>query len=268
MPLTKVSSGVIAANAVVDSFGTQSITGDKLGLTAINANNIVNASITGAKLAATTITGDKLTVGSLAGNVFTANTITGDKIGQSAISSNNISSITSSKLSDAGLVKITSGILSAAAGFTADGVFTSTYKNYVMYINATLGGGSNDVDIFFQFRASGSTNSTANYAFNVNYINAGLNAGTAASNAGTSTSWVLYDNMDDGSVFTGSIQFFNPQVVSETQADWNLYGADNGYRKQLLGFGSQNQSTSFDGINISMSGGNLTGTYDIYGVAR
>ena len=45
MPLTKVSSGVIAANAVVDSFGTQSITGDKLGLTAINANNIV-ASVT------------------------------------------------------------------------------------------------------------------------------------------------------------------------------------------------------------------------------
>ena len=51
MPLTKVSAGVIAANAVVDSFGTQSITGDKLGLTAINANNIVNASITVSQLA-------------------------------------------------------------------------------------------------------------------------------------------------------------------------------------------------------------------------
>lgn len=167
-----------------------------------------------------------------------------------------------------GMVRITSGTLSAASGITVDGVFTSTYKNYVMFINATLGGGSNDVDIFFQFRASGSTNSTGNYAFNVNYINAGLNAGTAASNTGSSTSWVLYDNMDNGSIFTGSIQFFNPQVTSESQADWNLYGADNGYRKQMLGFGSQNQSTSFDGINISMSGGNLTGTYDIYGIAR
>ena len=52
MPLTKVSSGVIAANAVVDSFGTQSITGDKLGLTAINANNIVDGAVTSAKLAA------------------------------------------------------------------------------------------------------------------------------------------------------------------------------------------------------------------------
>lgn len=51
MPLTKVTSGVIAANAVVDSFGTQSITGDKIGLTAINANNVVDSSITAAKLA-------------------------------------------------------------------------------------------------------------------------------------------------------------------------------------------------------------------------
>jgi hypothetical protein len=168
-----------------------------------------------------------------------------------------------------GMVRITSGTLSAASGITVDGIFTSTYKNYVMYINTTLNlSGGSDNDIFFQFRAGGSTNSTSNYAFNVNYINAGLNAGTAASNTGSSTSWVLYDNMDDGSVFNGFIQFYNPQVTGESQADWSLYGADNGYRKQMLGFGSQNQSTSFDGINISMSGGNLTGTYDIYGIAR
>lgn len=51
MALTKVTSGLLAANAVVDSFGSQSITGDKIGLTSINANNIVNSSITAAKLA-------------------------------------------------------------------------------------------------------------------------------------------------------------------------------------------------------------------------
>ena len=56
MALTKVTSGVIAANAVVDSFGSQSITGDKIGLTAINANNIVNGTITAAKITDSTIT--------------------------------------------------------------------------------------------------------------------------------------------------------------------------------------------------------------------
>ena len=60
MPLTKVSSGVIAANAVVDSFGTQSITGDKLGLTAINANNIVSGAVTGDKLGATSINANNI----------------------------------------------------------------------------------------------------------------------------------------------------------------------------------------------------------------
>ena len=75
MPLTKVSSGVIAANAVVDSFGTQSITGDKLGLTAINANNIVNASITGVKIAANTITGDDLGQNSISANNIATNAI-------------------------------------------------------------------------------------------------------------------------------------------------------------------------------------------------
>ena len=78
MPLTKVSAGVIAANAVLESVGSQSITGDKLGLTAINANNIVGGSITGAKLA--------------------ANTVSGDVIGQNAISSNNIVSVSGSTI--------------------------------------------------------------------------------------------------------------------------------------------------------------------------
>ena len=80
MPLTKVSSGVIAANAVVDSFGTQSITGDKLGLTAINAQKIVNASITGAKIALGTITGDDIATGQITGNLLTANCVSGNNI--------------------------------------------------------------------------------------------------------------------------------------------------------------------------------------------
>ena len=90
MPLTKVSSGVIAANAVVDSFGTQSITGDKLGLTAINANNIVNASITGAKIALGTITGDDIATGQITGNLIAAGAVSGNNIVENAIRANNI----------------------------------------------------------------------------------------------------------------------------------------------------------------------------------
>jgi hypothetical protein len=63
----------------VDSFGTQSITGDKLGLTAINANNIVNATITGAKIATGQITGNLLTANCVSGNnIVSSPTITGN----------------------------------------------------------------------------------------------------------------------------------------------------------------------------------------------
>jgi hypothetical protein len=65
------------SHGIAGSFiGAGSITGDKIGATAINANNIVNGTITGAKLA--------------------ANTVTGDVIGQNAISSNNIVSVNAS----------------------------------------------------------------------------------------------------------------------------------------------------------------------------
>ena len=100
MPLTKVSSGVIAANAVVDSFGTQSITGDKIGLGAItgntlapniiNANNIVNASITGAKIALGTITGDDIATGQITGNLLTANCVSGNNIVSSPTITGNV----------------------------------------------------------------------------------------------------------------------------------------------------------------------------------
>jgi len=60
MPLTKVSAGIIAANAISEGIGSQSITGDKLGLTAVNANNIVGASITGDKLGLTAISSNNI----------------------------------------------------------------------------------------------------------------------------------------------------------------------------------------------------------------
>ena len=174
MPLTKVSSGVIAANAVVDSFGTQSITGDKIGLGAItgntlasniiNANNIVNASITGAKLAATTITGDKLTVGSLAANVFTANTITGDVIGQSAVSSNNIST---------GATVRSSSSAQAYANSVGSNVYTNVHSNLtlpnksmiVAHFDLTTSDGNTPSEPTYGMYVSTSINSTGRVAY-------------------------------------------------------------------------------------------------------
>ncbi len=92
----------LGASAAVPSDGSVStikiaagsVTGDKLGLTAINANNIVNTSITGNKIGLTAITG----------NLIAATTITGDKLGLTAINANNIvdATITNAKLATPG----------------------------------------------------------------------------------------------------------------------------------------------------------------------
>lgn len=83
MALTKISAGVIAANAVVDSFGTQSITGDKIGLTAINANNIVDGTITGPKFGANSVSSNNIV--SVSGSAITANSIANSAIQTGAI---------------------------------------------------------------------------------------------------------------------------------------------------------------------------------------
>ena len=137
MPLTKVSSGVIAANAVVDSFGTQSITGDKIGLGAItgntlasniiNANNIVNASITGAKIALGTITGDDIATGQITGNLLTANCVSGNNI---------VASVT---LTTPVLGTPTSGTLTNCTGLPTGGIAAVAWTSYTPIITAQTG---------------------------------------------------------------------------------------------------------------------------------
>ena len=58
MPLNKVTADSIADGTVIAAdIANGAVTGPKLGLTAINANNIVDSSITNAKLATPFSTG-------------------------------------------------------------------------------------------------------------------------------------------------------------------------------------------------------------------
>jgi hypothetical protein len=209
MPLTKVSAGVIAANAVVDSFGTQSITGDKLGLTAINANNIVGGSITGAKLA--------------------ANTVSGDVIGQNAISSNNIVSVNASvatvgtlptaRLPANSVLQVVSVNNTLNLTATTSGSFVSlgqtasitplrtSSKILIMAcFSGTQDGGSNDQAYFTVFRDASVDLKTASY--NAMYDHPGGNVGFSfniicfdSPSTTSPTTYTVYAKVDGGSQF-------------------------------------------------------------------
>jgi len=62
----------IADGSITNEKLAGSITGDKIGLTAINANNIVNGTITGNKIALGTITGDDIATGQITANLFSS----------------------------------------------------------------------------------------------------------------------------------------------------------------------------------------------------
>lgn len=60
------------ASGITTGIADGSITGNKIGLTAINANNIVNGTITGNKIALGTITGDDIATGQITANLFSS----------------------------------------------------------------------------------------------------------------------------------------------------------------------------------------------------
>jgi hypothetical protein len=120
MPLTKVTAGILDPNAISGGIGAQSITGDKLGLTAINANNIVNASITGAKIALGTITGDDIAVNQITGNLLT----------NTSISSNNlVDSITIANTTTSNIANFLGPIFEAANVVTTGGLTSAVTIN-------------------------------------------------------------------------------------------------------------------------------------------
>jgi len=66
MPISRINNNSIANNTIVASdLAAGSVTGDKLGLTAINANNIVNSTITTTQIASNTISNTNIATGAI-----------------------------------------------------------------------------------------------------------------------------------------------------------------------------------------------------------
>jgi hypothetical protein len=164
-----------------------------------------------------------------------------------------------------GLVLITRGTFTSAATITVDGCFTSTYQNYHMLINADWGTVTN-MNWTLQFRTGGVTNTSGDYKYSAEYINATLNAGTSSSSNGT-TSMTIFHNAD--TEVNGRVEFYNPQrSVENTYFESVLLGNDDGYAKKITAFGEFHNNVSFDGFILTSSTGTCTGQYQIFGLAE
>jgi hypothetical protein len=157
-------------------------------------------------------------------------------------------------------VLVSSGSVSAASAITLDSIFTSTYRNYKVFINGTCS--ADDSDITFKFRASGSTNSANSYSRKI--ISAGASTVTTSAATGQ-TSFTSFMATGQTQV-TNETTIFAPQVAIATGVQY-MSGAVSTNSYEYLGSGVFTNTTQFDGFVITPVSGTITAQYRIYGLA-
>ena len=152
---------------------------------------------------------------------------------------------------------------SAVASFTADGVFTSSYTNYLINMIVTQ---SANEPVLMNLRASAVDAST-----NYNYQRGNIDGTSlsAAKSTAQSSGAVFGTNGGSGQV-GASMQLFGPQLAAATNYLANAVtpfsGVSGIYINQYYGIHST--ATAYDGIKFSVGSGTMTGTYSIYGYAK
>jgi len=155
---------------------------------------------------------------------------------------------------------------SGAATITADGIFTSSYTNYVLQIQANS---ASSADLTLQLRASGVTATATNY--NQQKIQA--NTSTAGAARTTANSSATITTQGSSNVWSfNQTTIYQPQLAAVTgfQAltHWHNSGT---YAQPIIEqwFGNHSLATAYDGFIITMGGGfTVTGTYAVYGYSK
>ena len=152
--------------------------------------------------------------------------------------------------------------VSAASSVSLNGVFSTTYNNYLVLFGLT---GSTAIDLLARLRASGTDNSSANYGRQLIYGDTSLAASTT-----TATSWnlgQLYDS--DGKRTVLDLMVKDPassSIYTTGRADSISNANSTPYALKSL-FGTT-VTTAYDGISFIASSGTITGTIAIYGYVQ
>ena len=150
----------------------------------------------------------------------------------------------------------------SAASVTADGILTSSYTNYLLLVNYTT---STTVFASLKLRAS-ATSASTNY--NRQYVN-GNDSSVAAARASAASSYDFgfYTNGDYKS--SARIEMFAPQLAQATNFISLNAVSPGGYSAiNMFMSGNHTTATAYDGIELLVASGTITGTYTIYGYRK
>lgn len=147
---------------------------------------------------------------------------------------------------------------SAATSVTADNVFTSDFTNYVLMFNYTTST-TNFPQI--KLRVGGVSASTAYTSQQIQGFSGSVT--TNARSAATSFEFAYYGNSTREAAI---VHIMGPQLAQATQFATGG-GAIGGALVQTI-YGQHTTATAYDGIEILVATGTMTGTYAIYGYRK
>jgi len=156
-----------------------------------------------------------------------------------------------------GLTMLLNETFTSAAGVSVNNVFSSEYQNYRVMLDVS--NFSSNPEVQYRLRASGVDlgSGSTDYHFS-NVLN--ITSATFSRNAGTGIASLMPSS--GAPSFSGSFDIYNPFATAITRTLGN--GIQPNGASTLHG-GGYNQTTSADGISISVSTGTFTGNFRIYG---
>lgn len=156
---------------------------------------------------------------------------------------------------------VTTGSSDGSISF--NNVFTSAYKSYFIVLNLKLpGAGAND--LYLRYRNAGSDINTS-YGYQVSFYASDTYGINFTTNAGTATTYYIYDNMGSGPL-TGVIEMGSPGTTSELKgAQWSTVSWDS-RPKTCIGNGMRSTNGTYDGFTLFTGDGNGIGAGSVVSV--
>jgi hypothetical protein len=154
-------------------------------------------------------------------------------------------------------VRITTQSFTSSAAVNVNDVFSSTYKNYKVFLNVT---NSTGAGLLYRYRVAGADNTTSNYAYqrlilsNSSFNNVRETAQTNGSLGDTTTTNCNWE-----------LTFFNPFETKLSYAYSNTAISASSPEIHLWNNGF-NATTSFTGFTLYPSSGTITGEILVYGM--
>ena len=155
-----------------------------------------------------------------------------------------------------GLVLISTTTMSAVASQPINDVFSTTYDNYRILINATTLTGT----LTMRFRVAGADNSTSNYKMDLYGATLWTNSAYGGYQESGSTNFNVVAESSPASI---SLDILNPFATQKTFLHGQTSQNDRGRSYQ----GIFDATTSFTGFSLIPST-NITGTVSVYGYAK